>query len=171
MLNAIYRGAGEVNADIDSIFRQYEKVIAIDTNRGRNSRGEEIAIATAICMKIEGSVGKAASLQGETSIQFQINSPVGNPEIIGIWHFLKLMQMRDPDFFAKPTALITDTEYALVKDWQARVAPLYGDYMLPDGLDVVYATADAGSDEFIPNRLIKACDNLSTQRLRELSCE
>ena len=81
------------------------------------------------------------------------------------------MQTRDPDFFAKPTALITDTEYALVKDWQARVAPLYGDYMLPDGVDVVYATADAGSDEFIPNRLIKACDNLSTQRLRELSCE
>ena len=56
----------------------------------------------------------------------------------------------------------------MVKAWNERTEPFYDGHRLPDGVDIFYATADAGSEEFMPNRLMRACDSLSAKKLREV---
>ena len=66
-----------------------------------------------------------------------------------------------------PDVIGLDHIYIAVRD-MARSEPFYDGHRLPDGVDIFYASADAGSEEFLPNQLMRTCDSLSTRKLREM---
>jgi hypothetical protein len=73
-----------------------------------------------------------------------------------------------PELLDGRLAIITDTEFGMIKPWHERTAPFYDGHKLPEGVDIFYATADAGGEEFLPNRLMRLCDSLSARKLREV---
>ncbi|TFZ08956.1 hypothetical protein [Ramlibacter humi] len=168
VLHAYYQGSGPACMRIEKVLRDYDQLYCIDTNSMTLQNGHRVAVTTAIHSVAKKMGDNATFISSDMYYQDTAIDPVGNPELAGIWTFLRNLKARTQGQPAMKTLLITDTEYGKVKGWNQRTIPFFGEEVLPEGFDIFYATSDAGTDEFMPNRLMKACDNLSTQVLRQL---
>lgn len=169
VLHTYFQGAGQPFINIDRALENYDCVYCVDTNTGVSRSGQKIAVTTALAVKTRPLGQAAVHFRSDFTIQLVArNPPPGNPEVHGIWSLLDVLAKEHPKMVEGRLAIITDTELGLVKSWQDRTEPFYGGHVLPQGVDIFYATSDAGGDEFMPNRLMRTCDSLSAKKLRDL---
>ncbi|HVZ45613.1 MAG TPA: hypothetical protein VHA82_17515 [Ramlibacter sp.] len=168
ILHAYYYSAGHPFINIDRVLDTYDRVFCIDTNTGVNRRGQTIAVTTAIWGKGKRLGDVASHMQSDATLQVIDKDPApGNAELHGIAKVFSHLNHNAPQFLEGRIAIITDTEYDRIKAWNQRTETFYNDHNLPVGVDIFYATSDSGSDEFMANKMMRACDTLSTQKLRE----
>lgn len=169
VLHSYFQGSGQPFLSIDRVFGLYDRVYCVDTNTATGRDGSKVAVTTAITVTSEqvGDVG--VHISSDHTIELvAIDPPAGNPELHGIWMLLARLWENHPHLLQGRLAIITDTELGKIKAWNERIEPFYDGHMLPGGIDIFYASADVGSEEFLPNRLMKACDSLSTQKLQQM---
>lgn len=141
----------------------------MDTNTAVASNGSRVAVTTAIPVTSKKIGGSAIHVSSDNIIQLvATNPPPGNPEVHGIWMMLAHTWKKHPQLLQGKLAIITDTELGKVKAWNERAEPFYDGHRLPEDVHIFYATADAGSEEFLPNQLMRTCDSLSKRKLLEL---
>ena len=168
LIHAYFQSAGHPFIKIDRVLEEYDQVLCVDTNSAINRNGQKVAVTTALVATSERLGEIAAHIGAVHTIQVvALDPPPGNPELRGIWSALGFLVKDHPQLVEGRIAIITDTEFGMVKAWQDRTEPFYDGHRLPDGVDIFYATTDAGSEEFLPNRLMRACDSLSAKKLRE----
>lgn len=168
ILHAYHHGSGHPVLDIHRALEKYSDFFTIDTNCWKVSGIGKVAATTAI----HSNTKRVSDIAGFVSSDFYYQelaiNPKDNPELYAIWVFLQELRRKLPSWPPNSKiALVTDTEYSLLKEINQRKIPLYGDDLLPAAFDLLYATADAGTDEWMVNRLIKQCDKLSTAQLQE----
>lgn len=169
LLHAYFQDVGHAFISIDRVFELYDRVYCVDTNTSTNQSGRKVAVTTALTVTSSRVGENAVHVGSDHTIQLVTNEPPpGNPELHGIWSMLGFLWKNHPNLLQGRLAIITDTDLGKVKAWNERTEPFYDGHGLPDGVDIFYASADAGSEEFMPNRLMKACDSLCTQKLREV---
>lgn len=169
LLHAYFQGPGRTLINIDRVFELYDRVYCVDTNTAVARNGSRVAVTTAIPVTSEKIGDSVIHVSSDSTIELvATDPPLGNPEVHGIWMMLAHTWKNHPQLLQGKLAIITDTELGKVKAWNERTEPFYDDHLLPEGIDIFYASADAGSEEFLPNRLIRDCDSLSTQKLRQL---
>lgn len=169
ILHAYFCGPGQAFITIDRVLAKYDRVYCVDTNSAIGRNDSRISVTTAISMvpnRVGDHVVRADS--GNTIELVAIDPPPGNPEVRGIWMMLAHLWKVHPHLLQGRLAIITDTELGKVKAWNDRTEPFFEGFPLPEGVDIFYASADAGSEEFLPNRLMRLCDALSTQKLRQM---
>lgn len=170
VLHAYFQSGGHPVISIDLVFEGYDRVYCVDTNTAIDPGGRSVAVTTALAVTSQRLGDRALHVTSDNTIQVvAYNPPSGNPELHGIWSVLGILVRNHPELVEGRLAIITDTEFGMVKAWHERTEPFYDGHWLPDDVDIFYATADAGSDEFMVNRLMKRCDSLSTKKLRELT--
>ena len=169
LLHSYFQGPGHAFINIDRVFEQYDRVYCVDTNTAVARNGSRVAVTTAITVTSKKIGDSAIHISSDNTIELvATDPPPGNPEMHGIWMMLSHMWKNHPQLLQGKLAIITDTELGKVKAWNERAEPFYDGHVLPEGVDIFYATADAGSEEFLPNWLMRTCDSLSTQKLREM---
>lgn len=169
LLHAYFQGPGHAFINIDRVFELYDRVYCVDTNSAVARNGSRVSVTTAITVTSMKIGNSAIHLSADNTIQLvATDPPSGNPEVHGIWMMLSRLWEHHPQLLQGKLAIITDTELGRVKAWNARAEPFYDGHRLPEGVDIFYASADVGSEEFLPNQLMKTCDSLSTRKLREL---
>lgn len=169
ILHAYFQGPGHAFANIDRVFELYDRVYCVDTNTEVARNGSLIAVTTAITVTSKKIGDSAIHISSDNTIELvATDPPPGNPEVHGIWMMLAHTWKNHPQLLQGKLAIITDTELGKIKAWNERVEPFHDGHMLPDGVDIFYASADAGSEEFLPNQLMRTCDSLSTRKLREM---
>lgn len=169
MLHAYFQNAGHPFIKIEQVLEAYDRVICVDTNTAINRIGQKVAVTTALVAKADRLGEIAVRIGADHTIQVVAHDPPpGNPELHGIWSVLGFLVREHPKLVEGKIAIITDTEYGKVRAWHERTEPFYDGHRLPNGVDIFYATADAGSEEFLPNLLMRACDSLSAKMLREV---
>lgn len=169
VLHAYFQGPGHTFINIDRVFELYDRVYCVDTNTAVASNGFRVSITTAITVTSKKIGDSAIHVSSDNTIEIvATDPPPGNPEVHGIWMLLSQLWKNHPWLLQGKLAIITDTELGKVKAWNERSVPFYDGHRLPDGVDIFYASADAGSEEFLPNQLMRTCDSLSTQKLREM---
>ncbi len=168
VLHAYYQGAGHPVLDIHLALENYSQFFTIDTNcRDVHGLGK-VAATTAIQSSAKQVSGNASYISSDSWYRDITINPDGNPELQAIHSFLQELKRKLPSWPPQgKIALVTDTEYSLLKAINERTAPLFKDELLPESFDLLYATADAGTDEWMANRLIGQCDKLSNAQLRE----
>jgi hypothetical protein len=168
VLHAYHQGAGHPVFDIHLALENYSQFFTIDTNCW-NVRGlGKVAATTAIQSTAKRVPGNASYVSSDFCYQDIAINPEGNPELPAISLFLQELERSLPSWPPKgKIAIVTDTEYAILKAINERKAPLFNDEFLPEAFDLLYATADAGTDEWMVNRLIGQCDKLSKAQLQE----
>ena len=169
LIHAYFQGAGPPFLQILRVLENYDQVLCVDTNSKINRNGKKVAVTTALLAKSEqfGEIG--LNVTADHTIQVVSHDPpAGNPEMHGIWAVLRFLVKDHPQLIQGRIAIITDTEFSMVKAWNDRTAPFYDGHTLPAGVDIFYATADSGSEEFMPNLLMRTCDSLSKEKLREV---
>lgn len=168
ILHAYFQLPGSHFLGIEKVLATYDQVFCVDTNSAVARDGRKVAVTTAIIGKPKTLAESAMYIGETTEYQCVAYDPPGNPEIHGIWMCFCHIYKEHPALLENRIALITDTEYGRIKDWQSRSDPFFEGWMLPEGIDIFYATSDAGGDEFTPNRLIKNCDQLSAKKMKEI---
>jgi hypothetical protein len=168
ILHAYFQLPGSHFLGIEKVLATYDQIFCIDTNSAIARDGRKVAVTTAIIGKPQTLAGSAMYIGETTEYQCVAYDPPGNPEIHGIWMCFCHIYKERPALLESRIALITDTEYSRIKGWQNRSEPFFERQVLPEGIDIFYATSDAGGDEFTPNRLIRTCDQLSTKKMREI---
>jgi hypothetical protein len=169
LLHAYYQGNGHPFIKIDRVLESYDQVLCVDTNSAINRNGQKVAITIAIVAKSKRLGEVAIHVNAEHTIEVVAHDPPpGNPELHGIWMVLGFLVKEHPQLVEGRIAIITDTEFGMVKAWHQRTEPFYDGHRLPDDVDIFYATADAGSEEFLPNLLMRTCDSLCAKKLREV---
>ncbi len=169
LINAYFQGAGHPSLSIERVLGSYDRVFCVDTNTSVTGSGRRVSVTTALTVTSKKLTELMAHVTSDFEIQVVAHDPpLGNPELHGIWSMLGFLVKNHPKLLEGRLAIITDTEFGKLKAWQDRTEPFYDGHRLPDGVDIFYATADAGSEEFMPNKLMRACDSLSSAKLREI---
>lgn len=169
LLHAYFQGPGHAFINIDRVFELYDRVYCVDTNNAVARNGSRVAVTTAITVTSKKIGDSAIHISSDNTIELvATDPPPGNPEVHGIWMMLSRLWEHHPQLLQGKLAIITDTELGRVKVWNERAEPFYDGHRLPEGVDIFYASADAGSEEFLPNQLMRTCDSLSTRKLREM---
>lgn len=172
VLNAFYYGARNPHINIDRALESYDRILCVDTNTGIGWQGQRIAVTTAIAAKLERIGRVAAQLKSDFTVQVvDKDPPPGNAEIHGIANVISHLNHNVPNSLDGRVAIITDTEFSQIKAWSRRTQPFYNGQNLPDDVDIFYATADSGSDEFMVNKMMRACDVESSKKLRKVLAE
>jgi len=53
---------------------------------------------------------------------------------------------------------VVDHNYGSIAKYNSGEMPIIDDFFMPTNVKLIYASADAGTNEFIPNKLIAVCD-------------
>lgn len=169
LLNAYFQGLGHAFINIDRVFELYDRVFCVDTNTDVARNGHIVAVTVAINVTSKKIGDSAVHISSDSTIELVVTDPPqGNPEVYGIWMMLAQVWRNHPHLLQGKLAIITDTELGKIKAWNERVEPFYDGHSLPEGVDIFYASADVGSEEYLTNQLMKTCDSLATQKLSKL---
>lgn len=82
-----------------------------------------------------------------------------NPEVVAWYHFLTNTLPLVSANGRYAVALVVDSELGRHSEINARTAPYYRGFFLPERTQLIYASSDTGTD--LPNKLIKQCDKAS----------
>jgi hypothetical protein len=165
VINACFLGAGHPVTDIHLAMARCEVVVAVDTNSRDVPSVGKVTATTAIETYIKDVTEDACHVQSGPMRQKITIDPPGNPEIFGIGAMMFHFFETNPHLQDKRIGIITDTELDLIKRINQRTVPFFQDMLLPDNIDLFYATGDTGATEFMANKLIRICDKASTEYL------
>jgi hypothetical protein len=156
-------------AEINTMLERFSHLYAVDTNTYVHHTGKRIWI-TSVCTGLLSRMPPDQLLidyrHHET---FFGPEQEGNPEISG-W-VAAIQRLLPPGDHDPPprVGLIVDAFVQRHDQWNSGAVPLYENLHLPLGWQLIYATSDAGSQEFIPNAMIAACHRASTLAFREMN--
>jgi hypothetical protein len=169
ILHAFFYGSGQSFVNIDRALESYDRILCVDTNTGVSLGGQRFSVTTAIAGKLKKIGQIAAQLESDLTVQVVDKDPApGNAELHGIAKVISHLNHNVPRALDGRVAIITDTEFGRIKAWSRRTEPFYNGHNLPEGVDILYATADSGSDEYLANKMMRTCDVESTKKLREV---
>ena len=79
-------------------------------------------------------------------------------EIDGWLYFIDKFAEAHTDPSKYRVGLVVDSELAKLEAFNERIEPLLGNRFLPANFELIYASADAGAEEFFINQLMRVCD-------------
>ena len=150
----------------NQLLLQYDRIFAIDTNT-QTINGERVAVSVAYRCDISNKMGPAVDARAVLIRAFEFHNPTVSSERLGWLRLLEQLdgQLRPPE--AKRVALVVDSDLDSLEAINSRVADVLDGYILPAGFELVYASADVGS-EYWANALIQTCDRDASFLLNEL---
>lgn len=92
-----------------------------------------------------------------------------NPEVIAWYHFFASTLPLISGNGRYDVAMVVDSELGRHPEINARTTPYYREFILPDRVQLIYASSDTGTD--LPNKLIKQCDHGSRTLADQIRCK
>ena len=148
---------------------QYDSIFVIDTNT-KQIKGKSVSVAAFACCRIDSEFGNYRITCNEERINiYEFHNVLKKPELLAI---LKLAGDVSRSKYFKSSmrmAVVTDTELGIHDELNERRIPIYGDQYLPQGFELLYASADTGQEAL--NKIIRVCDRQAGKQLEELENE
>lgn len=135
------------------VFRKFDSVIAIDTNK-LLLNSQEFYLGAAFQFKYLSE--KEFPIDSYLIKLFEPEQNSEKPENCN-WKYLIEFIMHHKQFHKKARiALVVDSDLGNIPDYNERVKPIYKKYFLPDNFTLIYATSDKKESLF--NSMIRLCD-------------
>ena len=157
-------------ANISWLIRKHEIFYAIDTNSIKYKDIGKVSVSTILEGKsYDINNGYSACECNHFSTEVYSNLTV-NPEIYAI---IQLIEKIKPyhNYKSKFHIGIVTDQLDSIKQYNLREKPLIENYFLPYGFHLSYATDASGSEEYLPNRLIRECENQSKNIITKMEKE
>ena len=142
---------------IDSLRKQFDYLIAVDTNTELTRIDGYKVSACCICSINVPLASATETTPYEHLAAYLIldSGDEGNAELLG-WHLVATVHINTPFLRTQRVGVIVDSELGDHIAINARQKPYYGNHLLPDNMTLVYAS-DAAAETFI-NRMIRMND-------------
>jgi len=171
ILNAFYFQNESPPANIHWVLARYEQFYAIDTNTENYMNVGMVSVTTVLIGKwqqatTDYSMGECRLLYVDIAENVK-----GNPEFYALHKLMLRVQEELPPSYAGKIGFIVDSELDKIKDLNYRRLPLYDDFYIPIGFELIHATDASGSQEYYPNKMIRECENNSKRVLTSIECQ
>lgn len=142
----------------------YPQILAVDTNT-RVIGGSRVSVSAVSAMRVKEVNGRR--ILAETALLYAMEfwNSGEDAEAVG-WDYLISLIQENRNHFQWPILVLTDYQLGKIESINARECPYRGSSMLPVGITMAYASADAGG-ELISTRLIRGSDRLASRVLQE----
>ncbi|MCW8193380.1 hypothetical protein F6455_01105 [Proteobacteria bacterium 005FR1] len=153
--------------DPNSALAEFPTILIVDTNTKRDFvGGNKVSISSLIHCVTE---------------KVEANTVFLKYSLVGAWEFWNL-EGNEEQYFWKALAesietgsaheiyqvekvgILTDCNVNRHPDFNAKRAPIYGEYYLPERFTLFYASSDSARD--LPNKLIRKCDAFSSKVMK-----
>lgn len=152
----------------DALIRNYDLLVAVDTNTRQiaEQRVSATGITVGTHARHPSSGGKAIAYRTPFCLEFV--DVVEEPERIG-W-MMAIRELRDYNVITADArvGLIVDSDLSNIPAYNARRTPLCGNFFLPERIQLIYASSDAGRG-YLANKLIQMADRAAQQLLDYLA--
>lgn len=139
---------------------RFDQIYAVDTNTVSFSKFGKLSVTISMQASIKEIGSGYGNFRSEPFREFIRQNVLGNPEI-SAWIELINIILSDKNNFEKKIGIIVDSELGRLKGINSRKSPLIDNFYLPDNFELVFATDASGSEEFFPNKMIRACDRMA----------
>lgn len=167
IINAFYFENSLPPATVHRVLERFTHLFAIDTNTMDFQDFGSISFTTVYKASMNDLGGVYGHSFGEVVFQDYRLNVTGNPEVSG-WHSLiSKIQASHPNNNSR-IGIIVDSELGKLKDINFRRIPLFENFFLPVNFELIFASDKSGKEEYLPNKLIAACDSNSKRMLKEI---
>lgn len=166
ILSKVSTGNRVAKVSINKAIADYEKLLAIDTNT-KEVAGRMLSVTAVVIARLQSSSAGGFVCQYEIPLLIAFTSILGQPERLGWVFALKELLRCNRISLNTSIGMIVDSDLGLLPEFNSRRMPLIGNEYLLGCVELLYGSADTGSSDLIPNRLIKEADRASSSILRE----
>jgi hypothetical protein len=157
----------EINTAIDNNF---DIIFAIDTNT-RFIKGYAISVSGVIQSQKVFAVdpGGIASKfwQYWTPFCMEFIEIKSKPENLGWMMLIEHLNFKLKNIMKKRIGIIIDSDLGNLNEYNLRARPIYGEFLVPENIKLIYASSDGGA-EFFGNKMLRLADKASKTCLNEL---
>jgi hypothetical protein len=148
------------------VLERFDLLLAIDTNTVSNLDG---SISLAVVVKCEyHDLGENRLAHWEPVHAIEFHNITGKAENIA-WRTVIENIAATPHFDALASiGVVIDSDFGRIAGFNSRSVPIESDFYLPPKFELLYATADAGS-EYVANRMLARANQVSRAILRQMS--
>ncbi len=158
-------------ASIDGLeeLSRLESFFVIDTNT-RMVADTKISVAFFFQCKVvkEGEKYRCVSCE-QFAHSFEYHDVEGNPEMLALLTVAMGNAERIKNPLSTQIGFVTDSELGRHVPFSLREEPIYGEHFLPQGFQLIYASADTGNE--LLNQLIRECDRQARSVLDRIERE
>lgn len=166
ILSKVSTGNRVAKVSINMAITDYDQLLAIDTNT-KEVAGRTLSVTAVVIAKLQPSAVGGFVCQYEIPAFIAFSSLLGPPERLGWVFALKELFRCNRISLNSSIGMIVDSDLGLLPEFNGRRMPLIGSEYLLGCVELLYGSADTGSSELIPNRLIKEADKVSSRILKE----
>jgi hypothetical protein len=169
-INRLVLRSERPSGDIHTSLRHFEDFFAVDTNRCVIDR-----LPVGITSVIVGSVVPVPEAR-QIMVSYRhlrtwarpVPAGIDATEALGWVQAIALIESAKTPTPKTEQLLVVDAHLGRLDEFNARESALPGGTFLPANWKLMYATSDAGSEEFLPNAMLAAADRASRLARREL---
>lgn len=147
----------------NNIRSKYQFLAGMDTN-DYEYKGQKLSIASAYLSTSSILEDTFVTKILPSFIISEVKPPI-NSEVVG-WHMFFKHIFPLLELGGARLGFVVDSELGKHKSINNREEAYYNNFMLPDNVDLLYASSDTGTDA--PNKLIRACDKASRELFSQL---
>lgn len=138
---------------------RFSEFFAVDSNTSMHREGA--VLVTSVCQGFFSleQVG-VARLRWEYLISLVTPAPAQERENLGWAIAIQWLQQQNKGISGL-TGLVVDSELSNLERYSRRELPLLPGLPLPENWNLIYATSDAGTREFLPNKMVAAADTFN----------
>ncbi len=154
-----------IHLDPNRALQRFAFVVAADTNT-QEIQGTKVSVTASVLVsdiEIKEPQWKATLVPQDA---FEFHDAESPPERVG-WADV-VSRITSTPGISCPVALIVDSELGSLSAINARREPILGTFYLPDGVELLYASGDRGTAEFIGNAAIADCDRTASRLLESI---
>jgi hypothetical protein len=166
ILSKVSTGKRVAKVSINKAIADYDQLLAIDTNTTEVA-GRLLSVTAVVIASLQSSAAGGIVCQYEIPAFITFTSLLGPPERLGWLFALKELLRCNRISLKSSIGMVVDSDLGLLPEFNSRRMPLIGNEYLLGCVELLYGSADRGSSELIPNRLIKEADKVSSRILKE----
>jgi hypothetical protein len=156
-------GAPLVNPNL--ALERFDLLLAVDTNTIQTAT-ENISVACLVRGDF-ADFGQKVLVGWEPKQLIELRNVVGPPENV-VWQLVSEHLAANSRFESlKSIGIVVDSNFDLIPAYNSRTEPIIGDFFLPPKIELLYASADTGS-EFVANKMLSRANRESEALLRQV---
>lgn len=147
---------------------RFDQVYGVDTNTASFEKFGSLSVTIAMKVLMTQIGNGYGNFHVEPFMQFARRNASNKPEVSG-WIEVLQQILADPEHGQKKIGIVVDSELGKIQKINARRIPLQDNFYLPKNFELVFATDATGSEEFFPNKLIRACDRAASLNIEDIA--
>ncbi len=169
VLNRTPADSSRAPFDVDDALKDFDLLVAVDTNTREVCAQRTSVTGVVLAYPVGDSRdGQQRGYWRRCPFAVEFSPRCGNPENFGWLAALQQLDKTDVWRIGLRVALIVDSDLDALQSYNAREAPFFENDFLPDGIQMIYASADAGGEKFA-NQLIRGADRVASEVLSHLA--